>query len=340
MATALSPRVWWRQSDPAAIEHQLMALWTDVGREQPVARAVMSNLVVLKESPQANVDLTAAIPGIPLDEIARRHPARILLLYHVRGAPADCPPVAAAVAVTTFGAGTTPFGVETIAVESFCTATSLPSIVRRLTFGDLPTTMWWTDDLSHTTPVAGLVSMARQIVYDSRQWRDLRAGFAAAARLVSVQTPPDIADLNWRRLTAMRSAMAAIVRAREPVIDAGFHAVLTHRPGDGALAHLLAGWIAARMRWPPDRWSVAIEEQRHGDEVIALTLTDAAGKKIAAAQNAARVLVRDYRVDAPIVLPVPREAMADAVAMELASIGQDNCLRDAVLALAAREWKP
>jgi glucose-6-phosphate dehydrogenase assembly protein OpcA len=335
MASAVDTRVVWRAARPAAIEDELMTLWADVGREQAVTRAMMSNLVVLKARPATrDLDLSAPVADLPLDDVARRHPARILLVYHVPGAPAHCPPLAAAVAVTIFGPAAARYGVETIAVESMCAQPSLPSIVRRLMIGDLPTTLWWADDLSHDAPVPGLASMARQVLYDSRQFRDLRAGFAAAARLLAVDRPPDIADLNWRRLTAMRSAVASMVRARDDVLNATFRARIEHRPGDGALAQLLAGWIAGCMKWPADRWSVSIEEKRHGDEVLQLLLEDGR-TTVLAVQNGRRVLVRDGRVPVPITMPTPHETTADAIAMELASLTPDACLHTAVRALAA-----
>ena len=56
--------------------------------------------------------------------------------------------------------------------------------MRRLVLGDLPTSVWWTEDLSQTPPLTELATMGRQFVYDSRQWRDVRAGIATVAGLL------------------------------------------------------------------------------------------------------------------------------------------------------------
>lgn len=335
MASAVDLHVWRREAAPAAIEQELAALWADLGRERPVARAMMSNLVVLKECPAMGaLDLTAAPAGLPLDEVAQRHPARIVLVYHVRSAPANCPPIAAAVSVTTFGAPAARYGIETIAVESRCAPSSLPSIVRRLTMGDLPTTLWWTDDLSDGGPEAPLASMARQLLYDSSRWRDPAAGFAAAARVLSADAAPDLADLNWRRLAPLRSALTSIVRRRNDVLAGGLGIHIAHRPGERALADLLGGWIGARLRWQPGERAEIVETA--GAEVLRLTMRDESGHAVEATQADERVVVHDWRVASPIVLPVPRESAAEAVAMELATLSQDVCLRDALLAIAAR----
>lgn len=339
MAAALDLHVWRRAADPGTIEQELVALWAEIGREQPTARAMMSNLVVMKERPAGStgIELAEPVDGIPLDEIARRHPARIIVVYYVRGVPGNCPPIAAAISVTTFGAAATRYGVEAIAVESRCAESSLPSIIRRLTVGDMPTTLWWADDLSEAAPRGPLASIGRQVLYDSRKWRNTDAGFAAAAAILTSDTPADVADLNWRRLAALRSALASSVRSRADALDKAFRARVQYHPGERALAELVAGWIAARMRWPAGRWAVDVEERRHGGDLLQVTLTEGTSGTITAVQDRARVVVRDSRVSAPIVVPAPRELDADAVAMELASLAQDICLRDALLALAGRQ---
>lgn len=337
MATAVDLHVWRRSAEPEVIDRELTALWAELGREQPLARAMMSNLVIMKECPPGKpLDLGAAPEGIPLDEVARRHPARILLVYHVPRAPANCPPIAASVSVTTFGSAAARYGIETITVESRCAESSLPSIVRRLTVGDLPVTIWWTDDLSQGAPPASLASLARQVLYDSRTWRDPAAGFRAAARILESDPAPDLADLNWRRLAPLRTALASIVRWRREIDASGLHALIRHRPGERALADLLAGWMAARMRWTASAWPLETVEERHGDDVLTLTLSSDGERTIVVEQSGRRVLVRDASAAAPIVLPVPRESTADAVAAELASLAQDLCLRDAVRALDLR----
>ena len=73
------------------------------------------------------------------------------------------------------------YGVEQIVVRSACPDDALLSILRRFVRGDLPTTVWWTEDLSAAPALDPFVEMGRQLLYDSRRWRDVRRGFAAVA---------------------------------------------------------------------------------------------------------------------------------------------------------------
>src|SRR5439155_25127532 len=68
---------------PEAIDDELAKLWRDAGRDGPVARALMANLVVFREKhPREQVDLAAQADDMPVDEVARRHPSRVILLCH------------------------------------------------------------------------------------------------------------------------------------------------------------------------------------------------------------------------------------------------------------------
>jgi len=325
-----------RACSPAAIDDELPLLWRDAGKDGPVARALMANLVVFRDCPaKDSVNLNAALADIPIDEVARRHPSRIILLHHggqreLRG-PSD-----ATITVLLFGDPPARFGVEEIAVRSTCAEVSLPSIVRRLTLGDVPTSIWWTEDLSRAIPVRALVTMGRQLLYDSRQWRDVRAGVLALAPIVSSDDMPDIADLNWRRLTPMRYALTqALMPASVAAAGESMRVTIRHRPRDGALAWLLAAWFASRLDWSADaEWPIAIEEARQGDEILAVSIGIAGD--IVASMNGHRVSVRYKARIAPFSVGVPRETEADAIAAELRSLTYDSCLRDALVALARR----
>ena len=86
------------------------------------------------------------------------------------------------------------------------------------------------------------MEMGRQLVYDSRSWRDFRQGIRALAPLLQQPGTVDLADVNWRRLNAIRQALVYAARNG----DAGRFTIadvrIAHRPGEGALAWLLAGW--------------------------------------------------------------------------------------------------
>ena len=65
----------------------------------------------------------------------------------------------------------------------------------------------------------------------------------------------------------MRYALTQAVAPGHAVSLASLRLRIRHRPGDAALAFLLAGWFGSRLEWPADRaWPIAFEEARHGDE--------------------------------------------------------------------------
>src|SRR6266850_1382779 len=215
MAQSLIDRTW-RATTSDEIEADLAALWREIGQQRPVARAVMSNLVVVRERPAARdadaVNADEVAKDLPLDEVVARHPSRVILIQHDRAPQTACAPSAVSVAVLTFGAPHARYGVEQIVVQAACAEPSLASIVRRLLRGDVPTSVWWTDDLSDVPPIDGIVAMARQFVYDSRRWRDIRGGVLAVGRL---NRRLDLADVNWRRLTPLRHALIHACRAAD-----------------------------------------------------------------------------------------------------------------------------
>src|SRR5205814_4833153 len=131
------------------------------GDQAPVAREMMPNLVVVSEWPlNEPVDLARAAEHLPLIEVAQHHPSRVIVLAHAR-CDDQRGPAAARVDVLTFSAHESRFGVEQIVVRSTCADRSLCSIVRRLILGDLPTSVWWTGDLSRQPMPLGLVEMAQ-----------------------------------------------------------------------------------------------------------------------------------------------------------------------------------
>ncbi len=330
METAVATRTW-RESRPETVEDDLAALWREAAREAPVARAVMSNLIVFRACHDAPHAAGSPTTDEPLERVVARHPSRVILIEHEAGGSEAGRPIAASVGLAVFGPPGARFAVEQVAVRSACAEVSLPSIVRRLVRGGLPTSLWWTEDLSQVQPVEGLVAMARQLLYDSRHWRDVRRGFAAAGAMARAGEV-DMIDLNWRRLQPLRQALVHAARTVRCSV-APDATTIAHRPGDRAVAMLLAGWIASRLGWAPDLWP-RIEETRAGDDVLTLTVA-ASGSTLRADMNGHRVLLK-HGASAPLVVGAPRETDADGVAAELKALSYDTALRDALLAISAR----
>src|SRR5262249_17825060 len=122
----------------------------------------------------------------------------------------------------------------------------LPSAVRALLIGDLPTNVWWATP--QPPPLAGvllydLAENAQQIIYDSIGWPEPARGVVAVAAWLEVfdsgQAPSSwrvASDVNWRRLKFWRrlltqaldpaSAPGAMESVTEVLVEHGPHAVI------------------------------------------------------------------------------------------------------------------
>jgi glucose-6-phosphate dehydrogenase assembly protein OpcA len=331
MARVVATRTW-RPATPDAIEPELTSLWSELAQHGAVGRAVMSNLVVYRERTGARAaDIDALVGDLPLDGVMAQHPSRVIVLDHERGRPDASSPFAAAVGVALFGPADARYGVEQIAVQSSCADDSLPSIVRRLLRGDVPTSVWWAEDLSRVPPIAAIVDMGRQLLYDSRQWRDVPGGVSALAPFLSKDRGLDLADLNWRRLAPVRRALvhAAGTTDLHGLRDGDVH--LVHRPGDEALAWLAVGWLRAQLH-ESSTASPHIEEAKRADEVLSIAIGKAPAE-LTLTLESHRVLVTHRGGHPPITVAVPQELEADAVAAELRTLSRTVCLHEAINAL-------
>ena len=318
MAAAVTERVW-RASTPASIERDLSELWRDLGAKGKIARAMMANLVIVRA---ARVERRA---GVAIDAVASQHPSRVLIIDHDSSGEGSGEITNARVGVVTFGATGARYGIEQIAVRSACRDESLPSLIRRLVRGELPISVWWAEDLAHVPPLASIVEMGRQFVYDSRQWSDVRKG----VRTLEPWAHLDLADVNWRRLAPIRRGVilaAGIENGEWRPADVR----IAHRRADGSLAWLLAGWMASRLAWPDGALPV-VEELPTDDIVVSVTIGRGANE-IQIRSDGWQVIVQHYSRP-PSVVGIPHEGEADAVAAELHSLSHDARLHDALSAL-------
>ena len=107
-----------RSSTSETAETDLSALWRELARETPDARAIMSNPVIFRERPvEEHVDVEAPLRDELVVEVARCHPSRVILLVHARSELECQTPIAAAVGILTFGPAEARHAVEQIAVR-------------------------------------------------------------------------------------------------------------------------------------------------------------------------------------------------------------------------------
>jgi len=331
VASAVVARTW-RSTPAESIEAGLAELWREIGRQAPVARAVMSNLVIFRNrSAAGGRRLDSLAEGLPIEEVVARHPSRMILIAHEHRR-VECEPVAAGIGIVTFGPPQARYGVEQIAVQASCADASLPSIVRRIVRGDVPTSVWWAEDLSQVPPVPALVSMGRQLLYDSSAWKDVRTAVLSLAPIVRNRRS-DCADVNWRRLAPVRQALVHAAESMQADDLRHADVRIAHRPGETALAWLLGGWLAARLHWS-DAAAPAIEEVPHADDVLTLTCgTDSGKLTLTLTEQHVAVSRRGHP---SFTVAVPRESAGDAVAAELRSLARDIGLHDTLGALIRR----
>jgi glucose-6-phosphate dehydrogenase assembly protein OpcA len=329
MAAAVIER-GWRESSAETIETDLACVWQETARSGPVSRAVMSNLLVFCRCPAgADVDLAESPHGLPIDDVAAHHPARIILLHHDPDACDTHAEIAAQVGVLVFGSSDARYGVEQIAIRSACPEDALPSIVRRLTLGDVPTTVWWTEDFTGTRPLAALVTMGRQLVYDSRRSSDFRQAVLALAPLLAGTPALDLADVNWRRLLPVRRG---ILHALGTANCDGVESIrIRHQPHEAALAWLLAGWVQSHLAHLFSNARIAVDQDAlPAGELLTASFDEAlrlrAGVTRVAVETAA----------GPFSLPIPLESEAAVIVSELHNLAHDAVLHSTLATLIQR----
>jgi len=330
MAAAVVEQVW-RESAPEAVEDDLAAVWRGIAARGPVARAVMSNLIVfrLHDGSDRARDRAAQFEA-QLGAVMARHPSRVIVIEQVRGACELRTPVAAGVGVCVFGPPAARYAMEKIVIRSACAEASLPSIVRRFARGDVPTSIWWTEDASEMEPLPALVSMGRQLVYDSRLWSDVGKGVRAICAVADEET--DLSDLNWRRLAPVRRAVFHACSAAPSLTMSSIR--IDHVPGDRALAWLLAGWLGAHAgaEAAGDRWPSINQSPENEGERLVVSIGSA---RVTLAMNDHRVHVTASDAP-PFVVAVPRDEQPDAIAAELRTLARDAALRATMDFLATR----
>ncbi len=327
-----------------AVEADLDALWREVADRTPATRTIMANLVVFQSCAERDeLDADAPFEGVPVEAVAERHPSRIIVLRHTNAPDQLQAPVTASVGILLFGPEQARSAVEQITIRCVSAEASLPSIVRRFLVGDRPTSLWWTDDFSQSPPLRALVTIGRQFLYDSGQWRDVGAGLATVASLIDAPDMPDLADVNWRRLAPMRRALEQTRRTLRAGAGSGarLRIRIVHGPRRAAMAWLLAGWLSSPFDGSPQAdLTVAADPEATSQAApapgLSVAVYAADALVLSAVMTDTEVTVTEASARAPWTVPVTSGDMADAVVEELASLRFDPSLLDAVRAAHAR----
>ena len=130
----------------------------------------------------------------------------------------------------------------------------MPSIVFSHLDSDLPFYLWWQTDFR--APIDPYFwSWVDHLIYDSHTWKDYKGQLelVETARREADQRIV-LCDLNWTRLDKLRAAVAQFFDP--PAAHHHFSKIekiaISHGPGYRSTAVLLAGWIAAQLKWRSD----------------------------------------------------------------------------------------
>ena len=127
----------------------------------------------------------------------------------------------------------------------------LPNIVFSQLDSDLPFYLWWQGEF-HDPMDPQLWAWVDRVIYDSQSWSDFRAQMQ---RVETAQAEAKqrivLCDLNWTRLVQFRLAIAQFFD--HPGSHHRFEEIesveIDFAPGYRSTALLLAGWLAAQLRW-------------------------------------------------------------------------------------------
>lgn len=236
------------------IPRELDAIWAglhqELGEDQIVTRACMSNLIIYCDDDEQTREIEKVLPDIVVP-----HPSRIVLLTGLgyTGEPG----------LDVFVSGLyrrLPSGLQVSAelirvVADASALKRLAPVARAHLVGDLPTTLWWA---SHQpAPFLSevfnpLTAMGDQIIYDSYGWTSPTKGMQAMSRWVAAQSSEYVIDnLAWRRLKHWRNLLSQVL---DPAVLPGALVAVTslrveHGPHAVAMSSLLVGWLASLLGW-------------------------------------------------------------------------------------------
>jgi glucose-6-phosphate dehydrogenase assembly protein OpcA len=213
------------------IERAVTAMRLVPGSEQPYQRtSVMTHTAwVPPEWVEAAEDV--------LSGLAERHPSRTIVLYPQ---PDEEDGLDSDVDIDVFPVGGgRQICTETIRIRLKGPRAEAPaSVVQPLLLPDLPVFLRWRGVPPYgDSALEGLVDVVDRLIVDSTEWRDLPSDYEG---LTTVFDRVVVSDIAWARTSRWRPQLASLW----PDIAGVSRIRVT---GTAAQAHLLAGWLRARL---------------------------------------------------------------------------------------------
>jgi glucose-6-phosphate dehydrogenase assembly protein OpcA len=227
------------------IDKELKKLWADA--EGVMTRASLINLAVYSDQAGSLGKNTQL-----MSQLTENHACRAIVIEADTGAKRNLAEAWISAHCHVSRAGSRQICSEQLSFRlgGPCT-TLLPSIVFSHLDSDLPFYLWWQTEFR--LPIDPyLWSWVDHLIYDSQTWPD----YLAQLKLVeAAKAEADqriiLCDLNWTRLDKIRGAVAQFFD--HPAAHHHFGKIeqvaIGYAPGYRSTAVLLAGWLAAQLKW-------------------------------------------------------------------------------------------
>ncbi len=252
-----------RSANVAELESELSSLWRSVAEDgtarQTVMRACALTLLVYVESEDAGREVSGLIGGV-----TPQNPCRAVVMV---AQPEAAPP---GLMAWISGQCHLPIsGEKQLCCEQVTVVArgeavrDLDNVVVPLIVPGLPVVLWWrAGRFAPPEYFRNLVRVTNRVLVDSARFSAPDIDLAdLAAHVQRFAREATFADLNWSRMTPWRELMAQCFDGADSRghLDRLSHVQIEYEqesPRVGAQAGqalLLAGWLASRLRWEPER---------------------------------------------------------------------------------------
>ena len=261
MTTANTPSLQHSSSpglpvEVGRIDRELKRLWAEGGGTK--TRASLINLAIYSDAPGSLPENTRII-----SEITEDHACRAIVIAANPAAKENRVEAWINVHCHVSRAGSKQVCSEQLSflLEGPC-ARLLPNIVFSQLDSDLPLVLWWQGEFSDPMDPQ-LWAWVDRVIYDSQGWRDFGTQMERVeAAQADAKQRIVLCDLNWTRLIQIRLALAQFFD--HPASHAHFEKItgveIDHAPGFRSTAVLLAGWLAAQLKW--------VEARKTGNDTL------------------------------------------------------------------------
>ncbi|HEY9823815.1 MAG TPA: glucose-6-phosphate dehydrogenase assembly protein OpcA [Stenomitos sp.] len=227
------------------------------GRHSPELLVTLREQLAMSRSQQPGRDaaayaLDAGGAGVA-DEVASQNPCRIIALCPISestgGVTAQ---VSAYCPVQKHSSGNLVCCEYITLTGTDAELAQVCGFIQSLLIGELPKFLWWKaiPDLQNDL-FRKLAQACNCVIVDSSSFDDANTALVNIHNLH--QEGINIADLNWRRLSAWQelTAEAFDPPSRRAALQEMDRFVLDYEAGNAAQAFLYLGWIASRLKWRP-----------------------------------------------------------------------------------------